>query len=909
MIVAATDLTSASGRYAEAASVVYPDTLEVLNRRYTILPAMRPQRKTVGLALSGGGANGFAQIGVLKALEEEHVPVDFIAGTSMGALVGGLYSSGYNAADLEEIALSLPLKDLVSLDNDSPRTSSYLEQKNIRDRATIAIRFDGFKLVMPKSLSSAQPLTKTLDLLILNAPYHTTHVFSDLPIDFRAVTTDLVTGRRVTLTSGPLSEAMRASSTVPILFQPIERNGIKLADGGLVANLPVDELDMAGAGFKVAVATHGKMYKDGEDIDIPWKAADQAMSILTQVQYPIQLDRADIVITPDLGDHKATDVSDIHQLIDAGYAKGRLLASTINRSIRVDPVRDIDIRSFTKSIRGIPESSGYIEQMRTAKGIVRSGTRVKATLGELLATDLFARAHAEIDTKERSVVFVLTPLPRINRIEVTGGPSESISEKERNDAFKPITGTLYTNAMATKSLENLVKLYRNKGYSLVGIDRTSIDGNRLRVSLSSGRINAVMITRDKNLTRETPVNRELEVDTSKVFRLSDAEKSIDNLYGTGVFNRVSLSTESPDPKDGLQPDRLDIRLDEKPATVLRLGLRYDETSNAQILLDLRNENLNGTANSIGGWVKFSQNNTNLNIEYSMPRIGHTSLTMYSKAFYDQRDIETRQRNLKSQPIQTSFPEPYAFGIQRYGITTAFGTQIRTNARLVADLTIMNAQSYPRNSISKSVPIENIGLAAVGAKFTLDTRNNSFLPTEGRYTNLRYTSSNLFSNENSTFWQIVGSHEENVSISENTSLQISAVAGVSSPNIPFSEKFYVGGTGNAYSYRFIGLKENDLIGNNISVAGAQLRHKPAVQIIFPTSFVFAYTIGNVWASRREMSISELVQGVSAGMVWETPLGPAQLTAAKSFAFETEDVHHRADIDFSKMVFYFSLGHDF
>jgi NTE family protein len=890
---------------AHSVTVVYPDTLATPVKRYAILPAMRPARKTVGLALSGGGANGFAQIGVLKALEAEGVPVDFIAGTSIGALVGGLYSAGYTAAELESIAASLPLKNIISLDNDAPRTSSYMEQKSIRDRASIAIRFDEFKLVLPKSLSSAQTLTRTVDLLILNAPYHTTHEFSDLPVSFRAVSTDLISGRRVTLTSGPLSEAMRASSTIPVIFQPIERNGLKLADGGLVANLPVDELETAGAEYKVAVDTHGKMYKDVEDMDIPWKAADQAMTILTQVQYPIQLDRADLVISPDLEDHKATDVSDIKRLIEIGYAKGRLLASTINRNIQVTHANDTDIRSFTKSLQGISEAPESMEQLRTARGIIRNSTHLKAALRELLATDLFTKAHAEIDTRQRSVVFFLTPLPRIERVEVSGGPADAVSKKEVNEAFKSITGKLYTNAMATKAMENLIRSCRNRGYCLVGIDRTSIDDGRLRIRLTSGRIDAIGITQDRKLTKETPIMRELEIDTSTAIRLDTAKKSVDNLFGTGVFNRVSLSTESLNPEKGTQASRMNIRLDEKPATVLRLGFRYDETSNAQMLLDFRNENLNGSTNSIGGWAKISQNNNRINFEYSVPKIGTTPLTLYAKAFYDQRDFETRQKILNPGSAQP----PYALGIQRYGITAAFGTHITTNGRFVGDITLQNAQSYPRSEATSGFTSEKVSLASVGAQFNFDTRDNSFLPSDGRYTTIKYTSSYGIDDPELGYWQLAGSHEENFCISGDTTLQISALGGISSRTLPFSERFFLGGMGNNYSYRFIGMKENDLIGNNIAVAGAQLRYRSPVQIIFPTSFFGAYNIGNVWQVRQKMSVKELVQGIGAGLVWETPLGPARMTAAKAFAFESGDVKGKTELDFSRLVFYLSLGHDF
>jgi NTE family protein len=894
---------------ARAATIVWPDTLATPNHRYEVTPAMRPLRKTVGLALSGGGANSIAQIGVLKALEEAHVPIDFIAGTSMGALVGGLYSSGYTASELESLARTLPWQKLVSLDNEAQRTNTYLEQKNIRDRASIAIRFKKFKLVVPKSMSAAQTLTRTIDLLILNAPYHAGRSFSDLPVEFRAVTTDLLSGRRVTLTSGPLSEAMRASATIPILFQPIERNGQKLADGGLVANLPVDELDQFNAGYKVAVDTHGRMYTDSGDIDVPWKAADQAMTILTQVQYPQQLEKADMVISPALENHKATDFSDVSQLIAAGYAKGRLLAPLIKRNIRIDPQKETDITGYNKSVEGIPDSAGYIEQARTAKAITSNGTRVRKIMNELLETGLFARVHAEIDSRSKRAAFVLEPLPRIERVEVTGGPASEVPAKEIERIFTPVTGRLYTSAMATRSLEELIRLCRKKGYSLVRIEKVTATGNKLSVRLSPGRIENVQIEQDRKLTRPLTVRREVAVDSTRAFRYADAEKTIDNLYGTGVFNRVSLSTEPPSGEDDGGNSSLLVRLDEKLPSVLRIGVRYDDTSNAQLLLDFRNENLNGTGSSVGGWAKVGSKNNRFNLEFSVPRIGRTPLTMFTRTFFDQRDFETRQLALIGQSGLQATGEPRSLGLQRYGVTTSFGTRIRKNGRLTADFTLQNARSYTRDKIAEPFATGNVNLMSIGGEFTFDNRDSSFLPSGGRYTNIRYSSTSALLNNTDSFWQLAAFHEENFSISPETTLQVTTLAGSSSHEVPLSEKFFLGGTGNSYSYRFIGLKDSDLIGNNIAVAGAMLRYKFPVQLVFPTSFTLSYNIGNVWERRTEMSVHQLLQGAGVGMVWETPIGPAQFSVAKPFAFENDDVRDNARIDFSNTVFYFSLGHDF
>ncbi|NTU52781.1 MAG: BamA/TamA family outer membrane protein [Chlorobiaceae bacterium] len=870
---------------------------------------MRPLRKTVGLALSGGGANSIAQIGVLKALEEEGVPVDCIAGTSMGALVGGLYSSGYSATELESIVLALPWQKLVSLDNEAPRTNSYLEQKNIRDRASIAIRFEKFRLIVPKALSAAQTLTRTIDLLVLNAPYHTSHAFADLPVNFRAVATDMVSGRRVTLVSGPLSEAMRASSTIPILYHPIERNGLKLSDGGLVANLPVDELDAAGTDYKIAVDTHGRMYTDSDDIDVPWKAADQAMTILTQVQYPRQLELADLVITPDIGNHKATDFSDIRQLIDAGYAKGRLLAPLIRKGIRFTGRRDIDITGYSKSVEGLPVTTEDPELSKRVKAIVSRQSGVRTILGDLLETGQFRRVHAEIDHQTRKALFVLELLPRIESIVVTGGVTNAVPQAAIDTTFVPVTKRFYTSTEATRSLEKLIHLYRKRGYSFVKIESTKISGTTLTIQLSSGTIDHIAVEQNRKLTRPLPIKREMTLETAKAFRYADAEQTIDNLYGTGVFNRVSLFMENLQPAETAQGNTVTVRLDEKPATVLRLGVRYDETANAQLLIDFRNENFQGSGNSIGGWTKFSQQNNRVNLEYSVPRFGRTPLTMFTRAFFDQHDVETRQLTLSGNSGLLATGEPRSLGIQKYGFTTSFGTRVRKNDRLTADFTLQNAQSYPRNKRAEPIDTGNINMASIGGQFTFDNRDNSFLPSGGRLINVRYSSTTIIQDDHKPFWQLVASFEENLSTGSATTLQLTTLIGTSSIEVPLSEKFFLGGTGNAYSYRFIGLKDNDLIGNNIAVSGALLRYRSPVQLAFPTSFILLYNIGNVWQRRSQMSLGHLVQGIGTGVVWDTPIGPAQFTVAKPFAFERSEIRDSARIDFSETIFYLSLGHHF
>lgn len=893
-------------------SVVYPDTLSMPYTRYAVVPFMRPARKTVGLALSGGGANGIAQIGVLKALEEADIPIDHIAGTSMGAIIGGLYSAGYTPDELVGIAGTLHWESLLAIREESPRARIFLEQQRIRDRSTVAIRFNKLKLMVPKSLSSAQSLTETLDTLILNAIYHAWPDFSSLPVGFRAVATDLVSGKRVSLASGSLSEAMRASSTLPVLFEPVERDGYRLVDGGLVANLPVDELDYLNSSYKIAVDTHGSMYSKSDDLDLPWKAADQAITILTTLQYPAQLEKADMIIAPDLSGHIATDFTDIPSLVETGYRKGKVLAETIRRGIDAEPEKGYPIGNHARSFSFIKAEAGvYPEYNDIVSGIIRNETSLSRALRKLLATDLFSSVSALLDRKRKTVDFRLAPLPRIRNIVVTGGPEESLPQQDIDLCFEPVINRIYTNRTGTASIENLVRLYRNRGYSLVEPETLTISGETLLIGMTSGKANTIEIVRNRNSTALTPIQREIKVVTDKALRKEKTEESIGNLYETGMFSRVSVYAEKNPGLNHGSEKTLTFSLLEKPSSVLRLGLRYDETSNAQFILDLRNENFGGDGASLGGWIKAGQDNTAADIEYYMPRIGSSYFTLFSKLFFDQREFDTRQLRFSGEFGGSSSEEVSTYGIQKYGISGTFGTRLQKNGRLAIDLTLQNAQSYHDSGpVHPDLRTGTMNLLSVGSSLTIDSRNSVQLPTSGRYTHIGYTLTPALLDNEAMYWQVTGEHEENIPLGKDVTLQLSGAAGISSSFLPLSEQFFLGGPGNDGSRRFIGLKQYDLIGSNMATAGLQISYRAPFEIIFPASFIFSYNAGNVWHRREEISLSRLIHGTGAGLVWDTPVGPARLTLSKAFAFLREEQDSESSsLRFSDTVWYFSLGHDF
>src|SRR5712671_4647536 len=198
-------------------------------------PHARPR---IGLVLAGGGAKGGAHIGVLKVLEEQHIPVDCIAGTSMGALIGGGYASGIPAAELEKFLVNVDWRRVVG--NQGQRELEPVEQK--RAGATYSNNFefgvtpDG--VTAPAGIIDTSNIEDLLRVYVAKARLETD--FNKLPIPFRAIATDMVSGRMVILDHGDLATAMRASMAIPGAFAPVVIDDKILSDGGLVRNIPID---------------------------------------------------------------------------------------------------------------------------------------------------------------------------------------------------------------------------------------------------------------------------------------------------------------------------------------------------------------------------------------------------------------------------------------------------------------------------------------------------------------------------------------------------------------------------------------------------------------------------------------------------------------------------------------------
>lgn len=286
-------------------------------------------RPRIGLVLSGGGARGYAHIGVLKALERMHVPVDCIAATSMGAVVGGLYASGLGADELDARLSRVNLGDIVFDRNERAQLPQTLREDSFQYPIGISAGLgkDGVKL--PVGLVQGNKLLTLLQ--DWTAAWPGDIDFDTLPVPFRTIATDLGTGAPVVLRQGSLPRAIRASAAVPGLFAPFRIDGHTLVDGGLVSNLPVQMVRDMGADIVIAVNVATPL-DDPAKLDSPAAVTQQMVTILTNQNVATQkalLGQRDVLIEPDLGTLSFTDFSHARDSVRLGDAATQAIATKL----------------------------------------------------------------------------------------------------------------------------------------------------------------------------------------------------------------------------------------------------------------------------------------------------------------------------------------------------------------------------------------------------------------------------------------------------------------------------------------------------------------------------------------------------------------------------------------------------
>jgi NTE family protein len=362
----------------------------------------------VALVLSGGGARGFAHIGVLRVLDRLRIPVDLVVGTSMGAAVGGAYAAGVSPDALEAFALGSDWSAILA--DRPPRSEQPIRRRTddieVPSRVELGIGPNG--LVAPRSAAGSQALEAALRRLL--PPGASDRAARAQPVEFAGVATDLKTGQRVDLHEAPLFAAIRASLSVPGLFPPFRYDGRSLVDGGLVRNLPVDLARALGADVVIAVNL-GTPLADEAGVSDALGATQQMLNILTErnVRRSLrELRPQDVLIEPQLGAASFVDFKAARAAIDAGEratweASARLAALALPeaayaaRGRRLASSRDVAMRPGNRSVASVSVVGTRIADPATlaAESRLVSGQRASAEDVQRAADRLYGRGDFE----------------------------------------------------------------------------------------------------------------------------------------------------------------------------------------------------------------------------------------------------------------------------------------------------------------------------------------------------------------------------------------------------------------------------------------------------------------------------------------------------------------------------------
>lgn len=368
----------------------------------SLVMSATPPRPRIGLVLSGGGARGAAHAGVLKVLEELNIPIDAVAGTSMGALVGGLYAAGMSAGEIDTLINTLDWQD--AFRDRPPRTALGYRRKqddrNFLVRYSLGVTSGDYKL--PLGLVQGQKQTQILRGATLQAA--DINDFDQLPIPFRAVATDLETGEQVVMRNGDLTTAMRASMSAPGVFTPVEREGRYLIDGGLVNNLPVDVARAMNVDRLIVVDVTFPLLTQKQLLS-PLAVSTQAFAIISQQNAARQRDSLgdnDLIIKPALGSMGSSEFSRVSEAERLGEAAARAALPSL-ASLSLSDVeyaqwqamrrqREVEPRRIA-FVETDADSSRYAELVESIAGDLRGQIldreQVNRRLAELYALDWF----------------------------------------------------------------------------------------------------------------------------------------------------------------------------------------------------------------------------------------------------------------------------------------------------------------------------------------------------------------------------------------------------------------------------------------------------------------------------------------------------------------------------------------
>jgi NTE family protein len=829
---------------------------------------------TLSLTLSGGGARGLAQIGVLRAIEERGLVVTGIAGTSLGAIIGGLYAAGYSAEELDSL---VRVADWNSFFSDTPpRTHLLLPQKDARSRAFLTLHFRGLKPNLPTAMTGGQPLLQLLTELCHAAEYHARSDFDSLAIPFRSVATDLVSGRAIILRHGDLALSLRAASAFPLALSPVHLDSMMLVDGGLISPIPVSSAREFPADLALAVNTTSEL-ESAVALENIYNVANQSTTIMTRPQSQQALTLADVVIAPLLHEYNNLDFDRADTIIALGYSAAcRVLDSLL--AYYQPPAQDSaagerDITVDSVAVSGLDETvlehREIIAYLRSPSGDKLSLERLEHKLHQVIDNGQVRRITLQVSADPRPTIgeITISPYPRLREVVFDGNsvfPNAVLAA-----GFSPLIGRLADTRRLAEALRSCLELYEAEAYSLVEIRAAELDDStgRLRVVIDEGRLSGLEVAGNTSV-KDWVITRHFPLQKGRLFNFREFFHGLEDLHATGLFNnvggRIARGADGPIVK-------LNVR--EKDYDIVRFGLRHDLEYQTDVFAEVVNSNLLGLGNEIYIHAGYCPRRERYAAGVHADRMFRTYLNAAVQAY---REIHERYRYV-------DYHRRGFFETARTGLMLTVGHNIKRFAAFSANVRLEDIV------LTEEPPLPNsrARLRAMVFSAQYDDLDRYPFSRHGRKFDLSVEFADDFVGGNVVYRKACAQLENWLSPIGRFTIGQRITLGVADRVVPDYERFALGGRQS-----MMGLHDDEFLGDKLILGNLDCRVR-----FFSRSYMnFRLDVGGVWEDGDDVRlIDDLRVGTGAGPSFDTPLGPLELM----WGIAEDDLTN----------FYFNWGYDF
>lgn len=824
-----------------------------------VTPVISTPDDKVALVLSGGGARGLSQIGIIEELEKAGIRPDLVVGTSMGAIIGGLYAAGYSSEELIEAATSIDWEDLIS---DSPkRTTQFLTQRLATEKFILHLRFNGFNPYLPEGLSTAHALQNKLARFCASADYTSGGDFDRLQIPFRAITTDLRTGNVYVWDEGNLSTALRASAAIPLILSPVEYKGALLADGGLVYPIPVEAAIAESMTTIISVdATADVLYP--RDIDNALFVLDQITNIMAEDRKDLERGASDVVISPDLEGLGSFDFSQGGRVIEQG------------RKAAIAAIPRLKAIIAYKQKAGEGDDKSYIVGVLTGEnrklldiepGDSISMNELRARLRDVFATGQYQPPECYL-TYRRDTIDIkvnISENPIFRGVEISG--AEILPQWVVDSIFEDKIGKPINTVALDIGLAEIEKYYRQRGYNLGHIIEAALVKGKLQVECDEGLIEEIRVEGNKN-TAEWVIRSFIPFEVGDFYRDQLLNEALTNLHATELFESVR-----PVISHGDSGAIVTFELIEKPYWGLRFGARYDMLNDVEGIFEVGDDNFAGLALRLNLGIFGGERRWEAYSNLEADRIWRTYITGKAGFFAHGEEYDVWQDDSISA----------THVVNRYGLVFSLGQQIVRLGTVFGEIATERVAFGPQGEKLREYPLNRLTLKSI-----VDTYDKRQFPRSGKYHYSYITFSQDILGGEYSFTKSYMGFESYWTWIDALTFHPYIMGGYMAGGSPFFEEFEIG-----ENIQFWGFREDQRRGNSFAKAGFDLRLNP----LDPLYMNMGVCYGRTWEKDAKLELEEMIFGWGVGWGLKTPLGPVKF----SWGRNTENMEE----------IYFSIGFDY